>query len=358
MAVYKDPSSKLWYCKYYVREWNGKSRSTTKRGFRTKREAMEFEQTNRLKQESSLSMPFKAFVEIYRSDMNNRIRENTWLTKEHIINDKILPYFGEMPLEEISTRDVMKWQNIMLSQRGSSGKRYSTTYLKTIHNQISAIFNHAVRFYDLKSNPAAKVGNMGKGKTAEMLFWTKEEYQAFSEAIMDKPLSYYAFEVLYWCGIRLDELLALTRNDFNLEKKTLSITKSMQRIKRRDVITDPKTEKSIRTIVMPDFLCEEMQEFFDSLYGITGKDRVFVCTKSYLHREMTRGCKASGVKEIRIHDLRHSHVSLLINMGYSAVAIGNRVGHESVDITFRYAHMFPTEQIDMANRLDAERGDN
>lgn len=132
----------------------------------------------------------------------------------------------------------------------------------------------------------------------------------------------------------------------------------MQRIKRRDVITDPKTEKSIRTIVMPDFLCEEMKEFFESLYGITGKDRVFVCTKSYLHREMTRGCKASGVKEIRIHDLRHSHVSLLINMGYSAVAIGNRVGHESVDITFRYAHMFPTEQIDMANRLDAERGDN
>ena len=70
---------------------------------------------------------------------------------------------------------------------------------------------------------------------------------------------------------------------------------------------------------------------------------------------MEYGCKQSGMKKIRIHDLRHSHVSLLINMGYSAVAIGNRVGHESVDITFRYAHMFPTVQKEMATKLNEER---
>ena len=148
---------------------------------------------------------------------------------------------------------------------------------------------------------------------------------------------------------------SLTRKDFDLEAKTVSVTKSLQRLRGRDIITPPKTEKSIRTIVMPDFLCEEMEEYFNSLYGLRDTDRLFPFTKSYMHSEMLRGCKASGVKVIRIHDLRHSHISLLINMGFSAVAIGNRVGHESADITYRYAHMFPTEQTNMANKLNKER---
>ena len=89
------------------------------------------------------------------------------------------------------------------------------------------------------------------------------------------------------------------------------------------------------------------------LYGIEADDRMFPLTKSYLHHEMDRGVKASGVKRIRIHDLRHSHISLLIQMGFSAVAIAKRVGHESIDITYRYAHMFPSTQLVMADKLDA-----
>ena len=78
-------------------------------------------------------------------------------------------------------------------------------------------------------------------------------------------------------------------------------------------------------------------------------------TKSYLHHEMDRGAKEAGVKRIRIHDLRHSHVSLLIEMGFSALAIADRVGHESVDITYKYAHLFPSKQQEMAQKLDMER---
>jgi len=70
---------------------------------------------------------------------------------------------------------------------------------------------------------------------------------------------------------------------------------------------------------------------------------------------MDRGAKAAGVKRIRIHDLRHSHVSLLIEMGFSALAIADRVGHESVDITYKYAHLFPSKQQEMAQKLDMER---
>ena len=196
---------------------------------------------------------------------------------------------------------------------------------------------------------------MGTEEHKEMSFWTKEEYLKFAEEMMDKPVSYYAFEMLYWCGICEGELLALTPADFDFERQTLTINKSYQRLKGRDVITSPKTPKSNRTIKMSKFLCEEMEEYLNSLYGIQTNERIFQISKSYLHHEMDRGAKAAGVKRIRIHDLRHSAISLLIEMGFSALAIAERVGHESIDITYRYAHLFPTKQTEMAEKLNEER---
>ena len=151
------------------------------------------------------------------------------------------------------------------------------------------------------------------------------------------------------------ELLALTHGDFNFKAGTVSINKSYQRLHGEDVITTPKTKKSNRTIKMPHFLCDEMKDYLGMLYGIKKKERIFTITKSYLHHEMDRGAKSAGVKRIRIHDLRHSHISLLIDMGFSAVAIADRVGHESIEITYRYAHLFPSKQTEMADKLDFER---
>lgn len=236
-------------------------------------------------------------------------------------------------------------------------EKADSVYLKTIHNQLSAIFNHAVRYYNLKENPCVKAGSMGKKKNREMLFWTKEEYLKFADAMMDKPLSFYAFEMLYWCGIREGEMLALTPADFDFQKGTVTINKSYQRLKGRDVITPPKTEKSNRTILMPGFLVDEIQDYLKMQYDIGENDRMFTVTKSYLHREMNRGAKEAGIKRIRIHDIRHSHVSLLIDMGFSAIAIADRVGHESIDITYNYAHLFPSKQKEMAEKLNMERND-
>ena len=297
-------------------------------------------------------MTFASFFEVYEVDKKNRVRENTWESKAHIIRTRILPYFGDRRILEIEPKDILAWQGKLLDYRGEHGERYSQTYLKTIHSQLSAIFNHAVRFYHLPSNPAQKAGTMGREEHKEMLFWTKEEYLKFADIMMDKPRSYYAFEMLYWCGIRVGELLALTPADFDFQRQTVTINKSYQRLKGRDVITSPKTIKSNRVIKMPEFLCEEMQEYLGMLYGLKKKDRIFTVTKSYLHHEMDRGAEAAGVKRIRIHDLRHSHISLLIDMGFSAVAIADRVGHESIDITYQYAHLFPSKQTEMANKLD------
>lgn len=230
---------------------------------------------------------------------------------------------------------------------------YSRSYLKTIHNQLSAVFNHAVRYYKLKENPAAIVGNMGSEKGIQMKYWTKEQYLAFAEAIMDEPRAYYAFQVLYWCGIREGEMLALTSKDLDLEKGTLSVTKTFQHLNGRDIVTEPKTPKSNRVIQMPDFLTQELRDYIRMQYDLRPNDRLFPLSKSYLYRIMDKGSAKAGVPRIRIHDLRHSHVSLLIDMGYSAVAIAERTGHESIDITYRYAHLFPTVQADMANKLNA-----
>ena len=352
MAAYKDEQRGTWYVSFHYYDWTGKNCRKVKRGFKTKREATEWEHHFRMKEAADLDMTFGEFVQAYTRDMKPKLKHNTWLTKEHIIRTKILPYFGKLKISEISTKEVIAWQNEMLAYRDDKRKPYSQTYLKTLHNQLSAIFNHAVRYYELRSNPAAKAGNMGSEEHKEMLFWTREEYKKFSFEIMDKPISFYAFEMLYWCGIREGELLALTAADFDFEKETVRINKSYQRLHGEDVITTPKTKKSNRTIKMPKFLCEEMQEYLQMLYGLKKKDRIFTITKSYLHHEMDRGAKAAGVKRIRIHDLRHSHISLLIDMGFSAVAIADRVGHESIDITYQYAHLFPSKQTEMADRLD------
>mgnify|MGYP005878760521 CR=1 FL=1 len=355
MPVFKNESNGTWYVMARYVNWKGERKQKCKRGFSTKKEAQEWERMFQLQNSSDMDMSFEAFTELYIRDMKSRLKENTWLTKEHIIRTKILPYFGKLKISEISTKEVIAWQNEMLAYRDEKKKPYSQTYLKTLHNQLSAIFNHAVRYYELRSNPAAKAGNMGSEEHKEMLFWTKEEYKKFSFEMMDKPVSFYAFEMLYWCGIREGELLALTPADFDFTTHTLRINKSYQRLNREDVITPPKTFKSNRFIKMPQFICDEIQDYMEMLYGLKEDERIFTISKSYLHHEMNRGSKVSGVKRIRVHDLRHSHVSLLINMGFTVLAIADRMGHESIDITYRYAHLFPSEQTQMAEQLDIQR---
>ena len=355
MAAFKNRDNGTWYVQFRYTDWKEARQQKLKRGFATKKEAQAWEREFLMEKQADINMSFESFVALYEKDIKPKLKLNTWLTKESIIQKKILPYFRNRKLSEITAKDIINWQNEIRELTDCHGRPLSKTYLKTVHNQLSAIFNHAIRYYGLQVNPAQKAGNMGMEERKEMQFWTREEYTRFSEAVMDKPISYYAFEMLYWCGIREGELLALTPADFNFEHSTVSINKSYQRINKKDVITAPKTQKSIRVIQMPKFLCEEMQNYLKMLYGVESDSRIFPISKNYLHREMDRGSKAAGVKRIRIHDLRHSHVSLLIDMGFTALAIADRVGHESIDITYRYAHLFPTRQTEMANKLNMLR---
>lgn len=254
MKAEKDKKTGKWLIQYRYTDWQGKRRKSTKRGFATKREAEEWLRNFLITQKADFDMKFEDFWKIYCADMETRLREHTMRTKKYIVELKILPYFGNKRVNDITAADIRQWQNELIKMG------YSPTYLKTINNQLSAIFNYAVRYYDLKSNPCAKAGNMGKSKAEEMDFWTGEEFRKFIDSVMNKRLSYMAFMILYWTGMRLGELLALNPKDVDLEKRTISITKSYQRLGKKDVITPPKTSKSKRVITIPEFLAADIKD--------------------------------------------------------------------------------------------------
>lgn len=352
MTITKNEERGYWEVFFYYEDFTGKRKQKHKRGFRTKKEAAAWAEQFIAQQSHNLDMTFRSFWELYRSDMSKRLRENTVRSKDYIVELKILPYFGEKKIAEITAADIRFWQNELMKQK------YAPTYLKTIHNQLSAIFNYAMRYYDLPRNPCVQAGSIGKGKAGEMDFWTQEEFETFIEKIADKPRAYYAFLTMYWTGVRVGELLALTLADLCAEAKTLSITKSYQRINGRDVITEPKTAKGKRIITLPDFLVAELEEYTGKLYGMMPGDRLFMVTKSYLEKEMLRGVKLSGVKKIRLHDLRHSHASLLISkLGAQPNLVAQRLGHEKIQTTLAtYSHLYPNQSRELADQLNGLMG--
>lgn len=324
MGAEKDPKTGKWLIQFRFTDWQGNRKKSTKRGFKTKREAEEWLRNFLVMQQADFNMLFEDFLKIYYADMENRLREHTMRTKKYIIDLKVLPFFAKMKMNEIKAADIRKWQNELMQQN------YAPTYIRTIHNQVSALFNYAVKYYDLPNNPCRKAGSIGKKNAEEMQFWTQDEFAKFLDSVMNKRQSYMAFMTLFWTGIRLGELLALAVADVDCEKRTISITKSYQRISGRDVITEPKTPKSKRVITVPQFLTVDLQDYIGSMYGAQGEDRLFPITKYYLEHEMQRGIKVGGVKRIRLHDLRHSHASMLVEMGFSPLEIANRLGHEKI----------------------------
>lgn len=185
-------------------------------------------------------------------------------------------------MDEIKPKDVMEWQNELLNYRNEKGESYSSGYLRTIHAQLSAIFNFAKRYYGLSTNPAAIVGTMKNDVEKEVEIWTKEEYLKFSEAVMDKPLSFYAFEVLYWTGVREGELLALTPADFDFDNNTMRINKNYQKVKGHEIITSPKTKKSNRVVKIPQFLADEIKDYMKFFYDLKPDQRLSLSQKGIL----------------------------------------------------------------------------
>lgn len=342
MPVYKKEQSGTWFCKFCYTDWNGIRKQKKKEGFKTKKEAMDYEREFLQRSTGSCHMSFSGMVELYLEDCRPRLKPTTMETKETMIRGKILPYFEKLPVDQINASTIRRWQNDLMAQG------YSPTYLKSIHTQASTIFNFAVKYYRLSSNPCKMAGTIGKKQAEQMQIWMPEEFSRFVRAVKNKPVSWMAFHLLFWTGIRSGELLALTKEDFDFEAKTMRITKNYARQNQKDLILSPKTPKSKRIVTLPDFLADMMQDYIHT----HPEGRLFPQTKHYLYHEMQRGCRISGVRKIRIHDLRHSHASFLIEAGFSPLLIAERLGHENIQTTLQiYSHLYPNKQSEVACKI-------
>ena len=132
MPAYKDSKTGTWFVKFYCKDWTGENKQIKKRGFATKREALDYERNYKIRQENNLDMTFGEFWKLYTEDVKNYVKLNTWLTKEHIVDTKILPYFKNLKMNEITPGDVRKWQNEMVAFRYENGKSYSQTCIDSI----------------------------------------------------------------------------------------------------------------------------------------------------------------------------------------------------------------------------------
>lgn len=350
----KDGKTTRWYANFYFTDWTGTKKHVCKRGFKTQREAKEYEHTFLDQQNITSDILFSNLVENYMEDMSHRLKPTTMENKRFIITGKLLPYFGNQKVCDIDTIKIRKWQNELLSYRDETGSPLSQTYLKTVNNQLSAIMNYAVRHYRLSNNPCRAAGSIGKSHAEEMRIWTQEQYEQFSGAIQKSSVK-LAFDILFYTGMRSGELLALTPADI-LPSKRISINKNYAKVNGEELFLEPKTPKAKRCISIPDFLYDDIKEYVSKLYGIEKGERIFYFTKSALDKEIKRIADKAGLPRIRVHDLRHSHASMLIEMGFATLEIADRLGHESVKTTLdTYSHLYPDKDQQLADRLNQLR---
>ena len=353
MPAYKYATKEgktLWYCSFHYVDWMGQHKRKKKKGFSTRKEALEWERMFLERGVKDPDILFGAFVQEYLEDKEERLKPTTMIGKRLMIEKKILPYFEKLKLSDITPIIIRKWQNELKRYRDEDGKPYSPTYLRTIHSQMSAMMNYAVKYYQLSSNPCIAAGPMGDATAEKFDIWTREEYEHFL-TFVKKERFRCAFNILFYTGMREGELLALTPEDIPEDRAVINVNKNYAVVEGRELLLTPKTKRSQRVITIHEQLHRQIREYIDGLC-LKPDERIFFFKKSGLLSEFKRRTAESGNTPIRLHYLRHSHASMLIEMGVPIGAISERLGHESPDITLRvYAHLYPGKHEDISNQI-------
>ncbi|WP_115595073.1 tyrosine-type recombinase/integrase [Anaerococcus octavius] len=363
MSAYKDKNTGKWYCKFYYKDGDGNRRQKKKMGFSRKSDALEFEREFLLSRQGEPTMLLSSFIELYKKDQYPQLRQRSQLTKTSKYK-KIMETFPDKPLNEITAKDLKHWQNKLIKQDCSDG------YITGLRSEFSGLLNHAVNYYGLPNNPFRLVKRAKNPNyiPEEKMFWTLEEYQTVYNNIEDIKAK-TAINLLYWSGIRKGELLALTRGKLNLDNKTLLVDRSLQRIKGKNVVTQTKTYES-REISLPDSTIDLLRDYKSKCYNNSDTDYMFNWEKRFIENGISKGLKKCNeeieqynknhddnkplIKRIRVHDLRHSHASYLINHNINIVLISKRLGHKDTSTTLdTYSHFYPTSEtnlIELMNR--------
>ncbi len=356
MPAYKyrlEDGKTKWYASFYYTDWRGEKKRKVRRGFDTRREALDFEHSFLDKGAKDPTILFSDLVENYLAECEPRLKPTTLSNKRFILENKLVPYFGKMRICDIDPITVHHWQNELLEYRDDKGEGYSPTYLNMIHGEFSAIMNYAVKYYNLQGNPCQAAGGIGSSYAEEMNFWTRDQFEQFL-ACEDKPSYFIAFSILFYTGMRCGELLALTPEDI-LDDCSISVNKNYEVVDGNEYFLTPKTDKSKRIITIPKSLYDEIKEYIDGML-IEPDERMFYFGHGGLSTEMKRVTKKAGLPPIRLHDTRHSHASMLIDMGFSIKEIADRLGHESPETTWRiYSHLYPGKDRALADELDKVR---
>lgn len=345
MPSYYDEKRKTWYCKFYYKDYTGQKKQKCKRGFPRKTDAAAYERDFLLNMADSPDITFKALRKAYDEYCSTRLKSSTLRAKESMIRNNIAPYFDNKQITEITTRDVSKWQDTI------KAKGFKPTSLRQINGQLTAIFNFAVKYKGLSRNPCIEPIGSTARDSASIVFWTLDEYNAFIDHVPD--IAYKTiYDILYYTGCRIGELMALTLSDVDFRQNTISISKTLDYHIKKDNIGTPKTQNSIRTIVLPEQIIAELKEYTMHVYDLTPHNALFFFSYDQISAYKNRICEQYSLKKIRLHDFRHSHVSLLVNMGTDIYLIAERIGDDVQTVQRTYAHLYPNKQHALADRLN------
>lgn len=335
-----------------------------KRGFSSAEEAKEWERTFLLKATNKISgdITFGELYSIYKENKLIGLKKQSFYDTDRLVNVHILPYWKNIKLSAITSMTISTWQKELLNKTYSKEKKnieYSNNYLDIIQTRFKTIIKYGITLNyikDIKLERFEKIIRKDVIKK-EMLFWQPDEFMLFIKEI-DENLSLSTFfHTLYWCGLRLGEALALTWNDIDQTNKIIKVRKTYA--KHNKIISAPKTENSLRDIIIPDICFNKLMQLYKvhvKIIGYTADRFVFGFEKpideNTIRRAKNKACASANIKQIRIHDFRHSHVSLLINQGFSAFDIAKRLGHSVEMVNNVYGHWFTDAQQNMVNRLN------
>jgi integrase len=322
------------------------------RSWRTKKEAKQAADAFLLtatRQATGLTMDelFARFIE----DAKLRLKPFTAYTYEKVYTSVLREFFGDMIVADITPRHIVAWQGDILR------KGYANGSLSGHQTMLRIIFNYAVRNDIIPSSPfrSRSVSDKSQRKP-EVEYWTPREFTQFIEQVQDFRVRAF-FELLYWTGLRRGEAMALTIDDLDFANGTLRVNKTYNPLLK--TTTSPKTNNSYREIQLSAELLNTLKTLVIALQTnptCCPTSYLFYLDKPYYPRflqdEMKKACKASGVKHIKIHALRHSHVSLLISMGFTPFEIAKRMGHAVSMVEEVYGHWFKDSQRNMVEKLD------
>ena len=357
MPAYYDEEKKHWYVMFYAKDYKGDNKKYKKTGFKKKKDAQEYEAEFKRKVSGTINMSFQSLYEEYIIDFKKRHKLSTTKRKETHFRLYILPFFGNMSVNSIAPNIVRKWQNEMMDKNTTKGTKFSKNTLRGIHISLKSIFNFAKIYYNLKENPCDGLKPLGSRKAdTEMKIWSLEDFNKFMSSFDKEKHATYRiiFLILFWTGMRVGELKALTWADINFDTKIININKTQHIIDGKEIITSPKTEGSVREIIIPDLLYSELKDYYSITYKPSPRQKLISLSVTTLRYNIEKYSLKAGVEKIRLHDLRHSHASYLIYLQADIAAISKRLGHDNIQTTLNtYGHMYHDAQQKLVDKLNS-----